>query len=66
MSFFAGPVLVSRYAVEPIYDVFLGWKNQSPPEDWRVARERYLRLNAIRGFGSGAAFVFFLVSLSLL
>ena len=66
MSFFAGPVLVSRYAVEPIYDVVLGWKSQSPPEDWRVARDRYFRLNAIRGFGSGAAFVFFLVSLSLL
>ena len=66
ISFFAGPVLVSRYAVEPIYDVFLSWKIESPPENWREARDRYFRLNVIRGLGSGAAFVLFLVSLSLL
>jgi hypothetical protein len=59
-------VLVSRYAVEPIYDVFLSWKIESPPENWREARDRYFRLNVIRGLGSGAAFVLFLVSLSLL
>jgi uncharacterized membrane protein len=62
----AGPVLVSRYFVEPIYDVFLGWKADSPPEDWRVARDRYFRINAVRGLGSGAAFVLFLAGLALL
>ncbi len=66
ISFFAGTVLVSRYAVEPIYDVFSSWKIQSPPESWRAARDRYFRLNVIRGLGSGVAFVLFLVSLSLL
>ena|SRR3712207_4919316 len=66
ISFAAGPVLVSRYAVEPVYDVFTSWRIQSPPENWRVARDRYFGLNVIRGLGSGAAFVLFLVSLSLL
>jgi uncharacterized membrane protein len=66
VSFAAGPILVSRYFVEPIYDVFLSWEIESPPEDWRVARDRYFSLNVIRGLGSGAAFVLFLISLSLL
>ena len=65
ISFAAGPVLVSRYLVEPIYDVFSSWETESPPENWRETRDRYFRLNAIRGLGSGTAFVLFLVSLSL-
>jgi uncharacterized membrane protein len=65
ISFAAGPVLVSRYLVEPIYDVFLSWEIESPPENWREARDRYFRLNVIRGLGSGTTFVLFLVSLSL-
>lgn len=66
ISFAAGPVLVSRYLVEPIYDVFSSWEIESPPENWRVARDRYFSLNVIRGLGSGTAFVLFLISLSLL
>jgi uncharacterized membrane protein len=66
ISFAAGPALVSRYLVEPIYDVFSSWEIESPPENWRVARDRYFSLNAIRGLGSGTAFVLFLISLSLL
>lgn len=65
ISFAAGLVLVSRYLVEPIYDVFLSWEIESPPENWREARDRYFRLNVIRGLGSGTTFVLFLVSLSL-
>jgi uncharacterized membrane protein len=65
ISFVAGPVLVSRYLVEPIYDVFSSWETESPPENWRETRDRYFRLNVIRGLGSGTAFVLFLVSLSL-
>jgi uncharacterized membrane protein len=65
MAFGVGTVFVSRFFAEPIYDVFLSWKTQSPPEDWREARDRYFRLNVIRGLGSGTAFVLFLVSLSL-
>ncbi|MDQ3794558.1 MAG: DUF1772 domain-containing protein [Actinomycetota bacterium] len=65
MAFVAGAVLVSRFFAEPIYNVFLSWKTQSPPENWREARDQYFRLNVIRGLGSGTAFVLFLVSLSL-
>ena len=66
VSFFAGVVLASRYLVEPVYDVFLSWEVESPPGDWREARDRYFGLNVIRGTGSGAAFVLFLISLSML
>lgn len=65
ISFAAGLILVSRYLVEPIYDVFSSWETESPPVNWRETRDRNFRLNAIRGFGSGTAFVLFLVSLSL-
>jgi hypothetical protein len=65
ISFAAGLILVSRYLVEPIYDVFSSWETESPPVNWRETRDRYFRLNVIRGFGSGTAFVLFLVSLSL-
>lgn len=63
LAFVAGPVLVSRFFAEPIYDVFLSWRSISPPEDWREARDRYFRINAVRGLGSGAAFVLLLVGL---
>jgi uncharacterized membrane protein len=66
ISFATGPVLVSRYLVEPIYDVFSSWEIKSPPENWRETRDRYFRLNVIRGLGSGTVFVLFLVGLSLL
>ena len=66
VSFFAGPVLASRYFVEPVYDTFLSWEVEAPPGNWRAARDRYFGLNVIRGIGSGAAFVLLLISLSLL
>jgi uncharacterized membrane protein len=66
VAFVSGPVLVSRFAAEPIYDVFLSWKAGSPPENWRAARDRYFRLNQVRLLGSGAAFVLFLAGLALL
>ena len=66
ISFFAGVVLASRYLVEPVYEVFLSWEVESPPVNWRAARDRYFGLNVIRGIGSGAAFVLFLISLSML
>jgi uncharacterized membrane protein len=65
VAFVAGPVLVSRFSVEPLYDVFLGWNADSPPEVWRESRDRYFRLNVIRGLGSRVAFVLFLAGLAL-
>ena len=39
-----GPLLVSRRWSEPDHDVMLSWE----PEDWRVARARWLRANRVR------------------
>lgn len=63
VAFVAGPVLVSQFFAERTYDVFPSWKPESPPEDWRVARNRHFRLNAVRGLGPGAALVLFLAGL---
>ncbi len=37
-SVVAGPVLASRLLAERIYDVFLSWKAEPPPEGWQKAR----------------------------
>lgn len=44
-----GPVLISRFAAEPNYDVILGEDQTPPSERWLAARRRYLRLNWVRG-----------------
>jgi hypothetical protein len=62
----SSPVLVSRFSVEPIYDDFLSWKPGWPPEHWRVARDRYFRLDQVRFRAEEAAFVLFLADLTLL
>jgi hypothetical protein len=48
---------------EPIYDVFMSWEIDAPPEDRPKARKRYFRINAIRGLGSVMAFICFVVAL---
>jgi len=63
LAFWCGPILTSRFLVEPVYDVFLGWQSDSPPTDWRTTRDRYFRLNVVRGFGSALAFVWFVAAL---
>jgi uncharacterized membrane protein len=63
VAFWCGPILTSRFFAEPIYDIFLGWEIDAPPEDWQRARERYFRMNAIRGLGSVTAFICFVVAL---
>jgi hypothetical protein len=35
----------------------MSWEIDAPPEDWPKARERYFRINAIRGLGSVIAFI---------
>jgi uncharacterized membrane protein len=65
LAFWAGPILTSRYVVEPLYDVFVGWDADAPPDDWRRARERYFGINVIRGLCSVVAFVCFVVALDL-
>jgi hypothetical protein len=43
-----GPLLVSRRWSEPNYDVMLSWEPEAVPDDWRVARARWLRANWVR------------------
>jgi uncharacterized membrane protein len=66
LAFWGGIILTSRYVAEPLYDVFVGWDADAPPDDWQRARERYFRLNnAIRGPCSAVAFICFVVALGL-
>jgi uncharacterized membrane protein len=65
LAFWGGPILTSRYFAEPLYDVFVGWDIDSLPQDWRRARERYFRINVIRGLCSVTAFICFVVALGL-
>ena len=65
LAFWCGPILTSRFLAEPVYDIFLNWEIDAPPEDWPKARERYFRINAIRGLGSVIAFICFVVALGL-
>ena len=66
LAFWAGPILTSRYVAEPLYDVFVDWDADAPPDDWQRARKRYFRMNnAIRGPCSVTAFVCFVVALGL-
>ena len=65
LAFWGGPILTSRFFAEPIYDVFMSWEIDAPPKDWPKARERYFRINAIRGLGSVIAFSCFVAALGL-
>jgi hypothetical protein len=65
LAFWCGPILTSRFLAEPVYDIFLNWEIDAPPEDWLKARERYFRINMIRGLGSVVAFICFVMALSL-
>ena len=62
LAFWCGPVLTSRFVAQPVYGVFMSWEADAPPQDWREARERYFRANAVRGLGSAVAFVCFVVA----
>ena len=58
----SGPVLISRYAVEPNYDVIIGWNPAAVPDDWQTVRARYFALNWIRGGLNWTAFALFLAA----
>jgi hypothetical protein len=66
LAFWGGIILTSRYVAEPLYEVFVGWDADAPPDDWRRARDKYFRLNnTIRGPCSAAAFIYYVVALGL-
>lgn len=62
LAFWCGPVLTSHFVAQPVHGIFMSWEADSPPQDWREARERYFRANVVRGLGSAAAFVCFVVA----
>jgi hypothetical protein len=57
-----GPLLVSRFAVEPNYDVILSWDPAAMPADWRDVQRRWLTLNWVRGALTWTAFALFLAA----
>jgi uncharacterized membrane protein len=65
LAFWGGPILTSRFFAEPLYDIFLSWDIEAPPDDWLRARERYFRVNVIRGLCSVTALICFVVALGL-
>jgi hypothetical protein len=65
LAFWCGSILPSRFVAEPLYSVFLSWQTDAPPKEWQRARDRYFRLNVVRGLGSAVAFVCFVISLGL-
>jgi hypothetical protein len=62
IAFWCGPILTSRFVAQPVYGVLLGWETDAPPQDWLEARDRYFRANVVRGLGSAAAFVCFVIA----
>jgi hypothetical protein len=58
----AGPLLVSRLAAEPTYDVILSWDPAAVPADWRAVRRRWLVLNWVRAALTWTAFALFLAA----
>ena len=62
LAFWCGSILPSTFVAQPLYGVFLGWEIDAPPRDWQDARDRYFRLNIIRGLGSALAFVLFVIA----
>jgi hypothetical protein len=62
LAFWCGSMLPSTFIAQPLYGVFLGWEIDAPPPDWPAARDRYFRLNVVRGLGSALAFVLFVIA----
>ena len=58
----AGPLVASRFFAEPNYDVILSWDPDDVPDDWRIARARYFRLNWLRAGLTWTSFVLFLTA----
>jgi uncharacterized membrane protein len=66
LAFWCGSILPSTFIAQPLYGVFMSWEIDAPPQDWREARERYFRVNVVRGLGSAVAFVCFVIAAMIL
>ena len=60
-AFDPGP-LTSNLLAERNYAVILGWDPAEPPDDWRIARARYLHLNWIRAALTWTALALFVAA----
>jgi hypothetical protein len=61
LAFWCGSILPSTFIAQPLYGVFMSWEIDGPPQDWREARDRYFRVNVVRGLGSAVALVCFVI-----
>ena len=66
LAFWCGSMVPSTFVAQPLYGVFLGWETDAPSPDWQAARDRYFRLNVVRGLGSAVAFVCYLIAAMIL
>jgi predicted membrane channel-forming protein YqfA (hemolysin III family) len=62
LAFWCGSILPSTFFAQPLYGVFMSWELDAPPQDWWEARDRYFRVNVVRGLGSALAFVCFVIA----
>ena len=62
LAFWCGSMLPSTFIAQPLYGVILGWEIDAPPQDWQLARDRYFRVNVLRGLGSAAAFACYVIA----
>ncbi len=62
LAFWCGSILPSTFFAQPLYGIIVSWGIDAPPQDWREARDRYFRLNVVRGLGSALAFVCFVIA----
>ena len=62
LAFWCGSMLPSTFIAQRVYGIFMSWEIEAPPEDWQAARDRYFRVNVVRGLGSAIAFVCFVVA----
>jgi hypothetical protein len=62
LAFWCGSILPSTFIAQPVYRIFISWEIDAPPQDWREARDRYFRVNVVRGLGSALAFVCFVIA----
>ena len=62
LAFWCGSILPSTFFAQPLYGVIMSWETDAPPQDWREARDRYFRVNVVRGLGSPVALVCYLTA----
>ncbi|MBN1313754.1 MAG: hypothetical protein JXB30_20285 [Anaerolineae bacterium] len=64
--FLVGSVGVSRFLLEPLYDKFASWSDQSPPGNWESYRKRWYWFTQLQSFSSTCAFVLYIAALDQL